>query len=57
MDVESVMASPSGVALRYAALTNSLYHAEPEGADGERTPTFYFWLKNYYGVKSFLKSC
>ena len=39
--------SPSGAPLRYAALTDSPYHAEPEGADGERTPTFYLWLKNY----------
>jgi len=48
--------SPSGAPLRHAALTNSPYHAEPEGADGERTPTFYLWLKNYYGAKSFPKN-
>jgi len=28
-------------------LTDFPYHAEPEGADGERTPTFYLRLKNY----------
>ncbi|MCD6197315.1 MAG: hypothetical protein J7K15_01900, partial [Deltaproteobacteria bacterium] len=44
--------SPSGAPLRFAALTDSTYHAEPEGADGERTPTLYLGLKNYYGAKS-----
>ena len=39
--------SPSGAPLRFAALTDSLYPARPEGADGERTPTFYLGLKNF----------
>ena len=44
MDLEYVKAKPFGC---FAALTSSTYHAQPEGADGERTPTFYLGLKSY----------
>jgi hypothetical protein len=39
--------SPAGATLRSAALTPAPYRAEPEGADGERMPTFYLGLKNF----------
>jgi len=46
-----ILFNPSAMALVNLVSANgsrrSSYHAEPEGADGERTPTFYLWLKNY----------
>ena len=52
MDVESVKAKPFGCSTSFRSLDRFHVHAEPEGADGERTPTLYLGLKNYYGAKS-----
>jgi hypothetical protein len=52
MDMVSIKVKSFMCSTSFRSLDRFHLHAKPEGADGERTPTLYLGLKNYYGAKS-----